>query len=384
MNGEILGGEYNLTFSIGAFADNSNIDGRILLGEPQVSSSDSLGRSWVLVESEQDVNATVYFDSSTYAIAILDEDGNAIDYKIAWCRSPYVNSSDVHFEYYSLEEYAEFTMEEYASQIISPDMINELKVSWGLAELPNFTKLRDDLLQKLKGTPEFYVSGDWQYCVLENGTIEIIGYIGNAISVTIPKEIDGYIVTKLGDAVFKNNHEISKVVLPESIEEIGKQAFYTCYNLTDIQLPEKLSSIGKQAFYNTKIKNIIIPKSVNKIGEQAFAHCNLLNNVDILGNISVLEKETFLWCNHLTSVNISSKLTTIANAAFMMCESLENLEIPSSVTIIGDSAFNGCYKLKNIKVYLSYLNSVAKANFTRLSDNPIYVGEMSQKITLKI
>ena len=25
-----------------------------------------------------------------------------------------------------------------------------------------------------------------------------------------------------------------------------------------------------------------------------------------------------------------------------------------------------------------------KANFTRLSDNPIYVGEMSQKITLKI
>ena len=41
--------------------------------------------------------------------------------------------------------------------------------------------------------------GDYKYSVLENGTIEINKYIGDDTEITIPSEIDGMMVTKLGD-----------------------------------------------------------------------------------------------------------------------------------------------------------------------------------------
>lgn len=389
-------------FAIGAFNSDTLIAGwnRILLGVPTINVGD-LGNgllgdltnlTQIRVATPVETSVTVYFDEATYGLAVLDENGNSVEYQIGWC------AYDDMVTYYTPEQFAEMTWDEYITQLTNEnsDCVKNLE-KLGVTKIPNFVKLRDDLIERLNGTPDFYVSGDWQYRVLEDGTIEIVGYTGNTILETIvPEEIEGHVVTKIGDLAFEGNHGIYDVKLPDTIVEIGERAFYncsglqninlpdgvekigkyafyqcwslnaltlpaelkeiedgafySCWRLKNIQLPEKLSIIGKQAFYNTKIKTLIIPKNVTKIGEQAFAHCNLLNSVDILANIEILENETFLWCNNLTNVNISSELTVISNSVFMNCSSLENIQIPSSVTFIGDNAFSGCNRLRVVTI----------------------------------
>ncbi len=46
-------------------------------------------------------------------------------------------------------------------------------------------------------------SGDFQYSVLEDGTVEITKYTDDSSSVRFPSEIDGRTVTSVGDSAFE-------------------------------------------------------------------------------------------------------------------------------------------------------------------------------------
>lgn len=48
-------------------------------------------------------------------------------------------------------------------------------------------------------------SGDYQYEVLDDGTISITDYLGASTTVDIPSKIDGKTVTKIGWGAFYNN-----------------------------------------------------------------------------------------------------------------------------------------------------------------------------------
>ena len=44
--------------------------------------------------------------------------------------------------------------------------------------------------------------GDYEYEILDDGTVEITGYNGSAETLKIPNEIDGKTVTSIGDYAF--------------------------------------------------------------------------------------------------------------------------------------------------------------------------------------
>lgn len=117
------------------------------------------------------------------------------------------------------------------------------------------------------------VSGSFSYEVLDNGTAEITGYTGNALTLEIPSVIDGYTVTSIGEYAFFDKRDFNKVIIPNTVTNIGAAAFggmdYDC-NLQLVEIPDSVTTIGAYAFLNCQnMLSIRIPASVTYIGNYA-------------------------------------------------------------------------------------------------------------------
>lgn len=77
-----------------------------------------------------------------------------------------------------------------------------------------------------------FTSGDYQYALLDDGTVEIAGYKGSADLLAIPAELDGKAVTSIGDCAFYLCSSLTSVSIPDSVTAIGDYAFGDCSNLT--------------------------------------------------------------------------------------------------------------------------------------------------------
>jgi len=108
--------------------------------------------------------------------------------------------------------------------------------------------------------------------VLSDDTLEITGYTGKAGKVTIPKEIGGKTVTRIGNRAFINRvtaGEITGVVIPDTVTEIGDYAFA---NL--IGDPTSLNP-GR----NSRLAEISWGKGLQRIGAGAFAENGSLKTI---------------------------------------------------------------------------------------------------------
>ena len=206
---------------------------------------------------------------------------------------------------------------------------------------------------------ETYKNDDFEYHI-EDGHVVIDRYVGNEKDVTIPSEIDGKSVTKIGDDAFGYCESLTSIVIPDSVTEIGNSAFAHCESLTEITIPGSVTKIGKRTFSNcTNLELIIIPDSVKEIGEGAFAGCESLTDlteITIPDSIKKISKSAFAFCTGFTSIAIPDSVTEIGDSAFEFCESLVSIDIPDSVTIIGDDAFFGCNDLKEITLPEAFAN----------------------------
>ena len=88
----------------------------------------------------------------------------------------------------------------------------------------------------------------WGYQKLEDGTLEITRYKGQATEVTVPAKIGKSIVTAIGDHAFsplqlriqnsKIREELTQVTFPETISKIDYYAFWCCDKLKTFFVPE--------------------------------------------------------------------------------------------------------------------------------------------------
>ena len=199
--------------------------------------------------------------------------------------------------------------------------------------------------------------------------------------------------------VFKDDKELTSIVVPDGVTEIGERAFSGCSNLTSITIPNSITSIGEYAFYgcsslkSVKVSNkycydyfkrlgifdITFIVSTPKEYEEAqklratklaidsnskYASEDGLYLIDngklilfigkdlteytIPNSVTSIGDEAFSGCSSLTSITIPDSVTSIEYEAFSGCSSLTSITIPNSVTSIGRSAFNGCISLTSI------------------------------------
>lgn len=85
-------------------------------------------------------------------------------------------------------------------------------------------------------------SGDYEYELLDDGTIEITSYNGNTKTLDIPGEIDGKEVSGIGYGAFGSCNLLTSVTIPDSVTTIDNNAFILCGNLKSIALPSNITS----------------------------------------------------------------------------------------------------------------------------------------------
>ena len=196
---------------------------------------------------------------------------------------------------------------------------------------------------------ETFKSGDYEYSLLNGGTVNITYYIGSDSDVTIPAMIDGKKVTSIGEYAFKGCTSLTSVNIPNSVTSIGEYAFKGCTSLTTINIPDGVTSIGYCTFFGcSSLSSINIPDGVTRIGNKAFEDCSSLTSINIPDGITNIGVRAFSGCTSLTSINIPDGVTSIGVAAFNACLSLTSINIPDGVTSIGTDAFFDCSKLSDV------------------------------------
>ena len=128
-----------------------------------------------------------------------------------------------------------------------------------------------------------------------NGTINIIRYIGSSGSVTIPDNINGLPVTSIGERAFFESTSLTNLTISATVTNISDDAFYWC----------------------TSLINVTIPASVTSIGDDAFAECFSLTGVYFLGNAPSVGSDVFDSDNEATVYYLPA--TTGWGATFAGC-----------------------------------------------------------------
>ena len=126
---------------------------------------------------------------------------------------------------------------------------------------------------------------DFEYSILDDGTVKITDYTGSDSKLVIPGTIDGKKVTSIGGYAFEYCESLTSVTIPNSVTSIGGWAFKNCTSLIRITIPNGVTSIGSGAFINcANLKSITIPNSVTSIEYYAFYNCTSLTDVYYTGS----------------------------------------------------------------------------------------------------
>lgn len=217
------------------------------------------------------------------------------------------------------------------------------------------------------------------------GGAEVIYCDPELRAVSIPSEVKGMKVTRIGEMAFYQYSDLVSVVLPESITVIDNMAFLGCRNLSSINFPAGLTRIGEKAFQECKsLKSISLSDSLTEMRDGVFSNCYGLTSVVFPPGLTDIGNNVFFNCSNLQSVTLPEKLTRIGSGAFDYCDGLKTIDIPESVKSIGEGAFYFCRELDSIALP-KQLKRIEKKAFNRcvglysvtIPDSVVELGEQA-------
>lgn len=131
-----------------------------------------------------------------------------------------------------------YVSDEFAYEV-SP-IINYVEMSEGVSDTSH--------IEMVEGHNYYTADGQFQFRFQED-SVQLRRYIGDSAEVTVPKEIQGYPVTKLA-RIFEGNNFIEKVTIEAQIES-ANDIFRDNEALKEVTFPASVTSIGYNCFYNT-------------------------------------------------------------------------------------------------------------------------------------
>ena len=164
--------------------------------------------------------------------------------------------------------------------------------------------------------------------------------------IEIPSEIDGRIVTEIGEYAFCN-----KTWVQMNID--NQSSFFAGDGNVDLIIPNTITKIGAMAFYNSDIRLSGIPASVEEIGYGAFSACGIRQFKVDGNNPAYAAVDGALYCKKTkeliaapghTEVHVPDGIVKIAPWACSACDGMK-LYLPGTIEEIGERAFWSCRDL---------------------------------------
>jgi len=196
-------------------------------------------------------------------------------------------------------------------------------------------------------------------------------------------------VVEIYREVFKNNEDITSVILSEGLTTIGANAFNGAKNLQTVQIPASVTEIYGGAFSGcTKLEKVTFGsiKSLCNISFEKYDSNPIyytkgfyigdeqIKTLVIPCDAVSISDYAFNNCTSLTSLTIEEGVTTIGISAFSGCTSLTSVSIPSTVTQIGEDAFNITSNTLT-KATFSSIAALCGIDFANVKSNPLYVAK---------
>lgn len=239
-----------------------------------------------------------------------------------------------------------------------------------------------------------YLKARWEPVFLHaGGTLTGVSELAkhSSLQLTIPDEIDGTKITRIGTSAFENCSALEKITIPFGIRWIENSAFKDCGNLREIYFNADYCAdayVENQAYeplfydvgantdgvtvvfgkdvrrvpaylfytvYQSEMKGVPNIKTVEfedesictEIGDNAFGRCWYLESVTLPDSLKNIGVNAFFECKTLAEIEIPQGVETVGEAAF--CYSgLKKASIPNSVTVLGDRAFMNCFVLETL------------------------------------
>lgn len=125
------------------------------------------------------------------------------------------------------------------------------------------------------------------------------------------------------------------------------------YEYVENEVAYPVEIIDENAFKNNEdLSNILLPKTIKTIDPSAFEGCTELSEINLL-NVDSIANRVFKNCVHLTKASISSGFSSfgtigIASDTFYGCTNLEEIYISQKIQTIGSNAFYGCSNLTTV------------------------------------
>lgn len=191
-----------------------------------------------------------------------------------------------------------------------------------------------------------YTNGLLFTYIPSSATYAVSGYIGTSQTVTLPGVYDGKAVTEIAESAFRNNSQVTSVIIPDGMIRINAYAFGGCANLQSIQLPDSVREIKDNAFFEctklqlTEYQNALyLGKWLLRAKNQSITQVTIKN--DTIG----IYAKAFYNCASLTNIAVPEGVVYIGDYAFYGCADLTQLTLSDSIRIIGKEAFAECPSL---------------------------------------
>ena len=241
----------------------------------------------------------------------------------------------------------------------------------------------------------------WEYSIIDGEVV--LGVSGRVISnatqgtVVIPSRINTYPVTKIKSNAFYACTKVTKFVLPSTEVTIESRAFDSCTSLASIYIPSSVRMIESGAFRNcNQISEVRIDslefwfdlaKSFFDISDNPLWHGadlyvsgQLLKEVSIPSDMSIVTPMLFQGCRSLESVTFDEGVVEVGGFAFKGCANLKSVKFSNGVSSILSQAFNGCASLDRVNFPSSLVKLSTSAFGSCVSleeidvdaDNPVY------------
>uniref|UniRef100_UPI00048CE0F0 leucine-rich repeat domain-containing protein n=1 Tax=Ruminococcus flavefaciens TaxID=1265 RepID=UPI00048CE0F0 len=171
--------------------------------------------------------------------------------------------------------------------------------------------------------------------------------VKNTVIENVSDEIDGEMITSIGNNVFYNCSNMTSISMPNTIKRIGNGAFRNCSSLPKLDYYEfyyetndKGEVIAKVREYKSPVGKLILPKAITSIGNYSFCDCNLLNDIAIPETLLEIGSYAFANLKDVTSIAIPETVKKIGDYAFSGCSSIETAVIKGGSDGIGNYIFS--------------------------------------------